>query len=274
VFSRKARPLSVTTHHHVVFLKGTSSASVTTHHHVVFSMRHVPPCYQSQLIMPVFSRRHVPAISHNIIITARFSRKGTSLRAINHNSSSRCVFTKGARPSGAIRHIINVVFSRKARPPCYQSQLTITLFTKGTSSANTVTTHHVVFSREGATFPGNNHNSSSQVLTRQVSSSVLSITTHHQVVFSRRGTSLHQSQLIITFVFTSKHVPPCYQSQLIIMQVFLPKGIVPPCYQSQLIMLCFRRHVPPCYQSQLIIKLGFKEHVPPCYQSQLIIIQC
>jgi hypothetical protein len=83
VFTKGARPpaSTITTHHHVsVFTKARPSVlSITTHHHVVFSRKGHVLRYQSQLIMLLFT-------------------KGTS-SAINHNSSSCCVFTKGARPS-------------------------------------------------------------------------------------------------------------------------------------------------------------------------------
>jgi hypothetical protein len=219
--------------------------------------------HQSQLIIMCFNERHVlRAINHNssccvftkarpsalsqLIIMLCFQR-GTSLRAINHNSSSCCVFTKGTSS-------IIVVFSRKARP----SVLSIT------------THHHVVFSRS---VPPNNHNSSSRC--------------SHE-----RGTSLrainHNSSSCCVF---TKGIPPCYQSQLIV--VFSRKGHVPPCYQSQLIiMLCFHESTSSVLSTQLIIKCCFHErgtslrainhnsssyvvlmkgHVPPCYQSQLII---
>jgi hypothetical protein len=106
-------------------------------------------------------------------------------------------------------------------------------FTKGTSPVLITTHRHTVTKGTSLRI---NHNSSS-------------------CCFHERGTSLrYQSQLII--MFSRKHVPPCYQSQLII-------------------MLCFHeRHVPPCYQSQLIIIWFSRKARPSVHQSQLIIMLC
>jgi hypothetical protein len=110
----------------------------------------------------------------------------TSLRAINHNNTSSCAFTKGARPS-VLSTSSSLCFHGKV-PPCYQSQLII------------------MFSRK-ASLRAINHNSSSCCgAFKGARPSVLSITTHHRCVF------------------TKGHVPPCYQSQLIIMLCFHEKG--------------------------------------------------
>jgi hypothetical protein len=212
--------LSITTHHHVVFSEARPSVlSITTHHHCAnrarppcyqsspFSRKARPPCYQSQLIIMLFftsarppcyqSQPHhhvvgvLRAINHNSSSCCVFT-KGTSLRAINHNSSSCCFHERGTSlPFHATqRHV----------PPCYQSQLIIMLFHERGTSLRAITTHHHCF-----------HEGTSSVLSINLS----------RCVFSRES------------------VPPCYQSQLII-------------------MLCFQ-HVPPCYQSQLIIMLWFHE---------------
>jgi hypothetical protein len=302
----RARPsvLSITTHHHVVFsMKGTSlryqSQLIIT---LCFHERHVP--YQSQhIIMLCFNERHRPSASitthHHVV----FSMKGTSLRAINHNSSCRfsrrhvlryqsqliiiASFHEKARPSvlsitthhhvvfsrkGHVppvqSHIINVVFSRKARPPCYQSQLTITLFTKGTSSVNTVTTHHVVFSRKYRRSPCINHNSSSKFY--EARPSVLSITTHHHVVFSRKARpSINHNSSSRSFsrVSTSLRAINHNSSSL----GFFTERHRPSVLSITTHHVVFSSTSPPCYQSQLIIMLFSRKHVPPCYQSQLII---
>jgi hypothetical protein len=123
---------------------------------------------------------------------------------------------------------------------------------------------------------------------------------HSPLCFHERGTSLRaiihnsinvRNQSLNQLCFTKRHVPPCYQSQLIML--CFHERHVPPCYQSQLIIMLWfhERHVPPCYQSQLIIvvftrstssvlsitthhHVVHKGHVPPCYQSQLIIMLC
>jgi hypothetical protein len=414
-FHETSSVLSITTHHVVFHERGTSSVLSITTHRCVSRKGHVPPCYQSQLIiMLCFHERHVPPCYQSQLIIMLFT-KGTSLRAINHNSSSCCVFTR-ARPSVHQSQSSSCVSRKGHVPPCYQSQLIMlcsrkarpsvlsitthhvvfrkvpvmlctkgtslraitthhhVVFSRGTSSVLSITTHHhVVFSRKAR--PPCYHNSSSCCVFTKGTSSVLSITTHHHVVFSRRHVLRainHNSSSCVH----ERHVPPCYQSQLIIMLCFherhvlrainhnsssccVTKGTssvlsitthhhvvftkarpsvlsitthhhvvfherhVPPCYQSQLMFVhekarpsvlsitthhvVFSRkarpsvlsitthhHVvfsrgtslssccvftkgarPPCYQSQLIIMLCFHErHVPPCYQSQLIIMLC
>jgi hypothetical protein len=120
VFSGASSVLSFTTHHHVCF---TSTSSVHQSHLIIIcvSRRHVPPCYQCIssccvtqrhvlrainpliIMFAMFHEKHVPpCYQSQLIINLCFHERGTSLRAINHNSSS-------------------FVFSRKARPPCYQS---------------------------------------------------------------------------------------------------------------------------------------------------------
>jgi hypothetical protein len=101
--------------------------------------------------------------------------------------------------------------------------------------------------------------------------------------------NLHSS----SFVFSRKgHVPPCYQSQLIIIVVFHEEG-TSLCY-SQLIIICVYEGARPSpfVQSHILIccnvtrrgitvllrinhissPLCYEGHVPPCYQSQLIIM--
>jgi hypothetical protein len=138
VFIHQARP-SVLHNHHVVFSrKGhVLRASITTHHHVVLT-----------------KGTSLRAINHNS--SSCCVLKGTSLRAINHNSSS-CA-TKGARPSVLSITTHHHVVLRKARPPCYQSQLIIMLGL-----------------RKGHVLRAINHNSSS--CATKGTSSVLSITT-------------------------------------------------------------------------------------------------
>jgi hypothetical protein len=172
---------------------------------------HVPPCYQSQLIiMLCFHER--------------------SLRAINHNSSSCCVFERGSPPQSQ-----QFSFHEKA------------------SSVLSITTHHhcerhvlcainhnsLLFSR--GTSSSINHNSS--CVLKGARPSVLSITTHHQC---------HE-----------RHVPPCYQSQHIML--FSRKA------RPSVLSITTHHHVvfsrkAPCYQSQLIIML-LSQARPPCYQS-------
>jgi hypothetical protein len=104
VFSRKARPsvLSITTHHHVGFTKGTSLRAINHNSSPLFSRGARPPCYQSQLIIMLCQRARPSVLSitthHHVV----FSRKGHVLRAINHNSSSCCVFNEVS--SCAINH--------------------------------------------------------------------------------------------------------------------------------------------------------------------------
>jgi hypothetical protein len=279
--------LSITTHHvatkgHVLRAinhnsslcfheRASSVLSITTHHHAGFHERARPS------VLSITTHHHV------------FSRKGHVLRAISHNSS-RCV-------------------SRKHVPPCYQSQLIITLFSRSTSSVLSITTHHVVF-HEGVIL-----RASSQLIiimlcfTKAPCSDaqliimlcftkghVLRAINHNSSScrFSRKGHVLRAiSHNSSSCCHESGHVPPCYQSQLIIMLCFHERGHVASfthncsssCCVSErgrpsVLSITTHHHVvfsrrlrPPCYQSQLIIMLCFHErHVPPCYQSQLIII--
>jgi hypothetical protein len=139
--------LSITTHHHV-FTEGGRSSVKHVHHNsfimLCYTKGVVPPA-MSQLITVSVTRKgsSLRAINHN---SSCFRFKGTSLRAINHNSSSCCVFTKGT----SLRAI---------------SQLIITL----------------CFHERGTSLRAINHNSSSCCVSRKARPSVLSITTHHHV---------------------------------------------------------------------------------------------
>jgi hypothetical protein len=180
-----------------------------------------PPCYQSQLIiMLCFHEGHVPpCYQSQLIITFVFSRARPSV--YHHNSSSCCVFTKGTSSVLSITTHHHCVFT-KGIPPCYQSQLIISCFT-----------------RKGHVLRAINHNSSSCC------------------VFNKRHVLQHQSQLI-TLCFHER-ARPCVS---ITTHHHCSRKGVPPCYQSQLIiMLC--HECPPCYQSQLIITLCFSRKARP-----------
>jgi hypothetical protein len=304
-----------------VFTKGTSSVlSITTHHHVVFSRKgHVPPCYQSQLIimlcfhearpsvLSITTHHHcvftkgtsLRAINHNssscVFTEARPSvlsitthhmlvHEGTPLRAINHNSSSRCVFTKGIVPVLSITTHHHVVPRKGHVPPCYQSQLIIMLCF-----------------HERHVLRAINHNSSSLCFHEEARPSVLSITTHHHVVFSRASTSsvlsitthhhvvFHERHVLrainhnssccvftkgtsVLSITTHHHVVVSRRHVLVLSitthhhVVFSRKGHVPPCYHHNSSSCCvFTKARPSVLSSQLIIMLCFHErHVPPC----------
>jgi hypothetical protein len=130
----------------------------------------------------------------------------TSLRAINHNSSSFVFHERGTSSVLSITSHHKFVFSRKARP----SVLSFTsvhklLHERGTSSVLSFTTHHsVLFTKHVSSSKSIIHICSSCWFHERGTSSVLSFASHHKF-------------------FHEKHVPPCYQSHLIII-VFSRKG--------------------------------------------------
>jgi hypothetical protein len=138
------------------FTKGTSPYQSQLIITLVFSRKgHVPPCYQSQLIIMLWLHEARPSV----------------LSITTHHHC--CFHERGTSSVLSITTHHHVRFHERHVPPCYQSQLITVFSTKARPSR-----HH-------------SHNSSRQVFEGASSSSVLSITTHH-VGFSR-GTSLRAS---------------------------------------------------------------------------------
>jgi hypothetical protein len=258
------RGSSAINHNSFRFTKRHSSVlSITTHHHC---------------------ERHVLcAINHNSFL---FSR-GTSLRAINHNSS--CVL-KGARPSVLSitthhqcheRHVLRAINHNTSC--CFHERHVLRAINHNSSSCCVFTQVLRAINHNSSSCCFHRHvppcyqSSSCCVFTKGARPSVLSITTHRHVrliarppcyqsitthhQFSRGTSSVHQSQLIVMLCFHERHVLRAINHNSSSCCVFTKAR--PPCYQSQLSSCCFHEARPPCYQSQLIIMLCFHERARP-----------
>jgi hypothetical protein len=276
--------------------------------HVVFAFRHVPPCYQSQSHHPLcFHERASSVLSitthHRCVFTkgtssvlsitthhTLFFTRGTSSPTINHNSSSCCVcFHERARPS-----VLSILITL-----CFHERAPLRAINHNSSSC-------CVFSRRGTSSVLYHHNSSSCCVFTKGRPSVLSITTSSSRLCFRKGTSLRAINHLIHHVVFSRSVPPCYQSQLIIMLCFHEGA---SSVLSILIIVVFSGHVLRAINrshhrvvfsrrraslvlsitthimlwlsrkgtssvlsiSHIVFFFFTRGHVPPCYQSQLII---
>jgi hypothetical protein len=229
VFSRKGSSLRAINRNSsscCVFTKGTSSVlSITTHHRCVFSRKGRPSVLSSQLIIVfAFHEGRPPCYQSHLII--RLCLKGASPCYQSHNSSMCYVF-----------------FHERYVPPCYQSQLFIMLCFHERASLRAINRNH---HRNSVFHEGHlraiNHASSCCVFTKGASSvlsillivmlcfherarpSVLSITTHRHVVFSRKGILRAINHICHHVVFSRGHVPPALSITTLIVMLCFHEG--------------------------------------------------
>jgi hypothetical protein len=181
-----------------VLHRGASSLLSHLFINLCYTKGHVPPCYQSQLII------NLRCLHENLL-------------AIIHISSSICVFERGVPPCYH-SHLSSRCVTRRARPVLSFTTHHQFVFHEGARpSVLSFTTHHqVVFSR-GASLRAIIHNSSSFVFYEGVlraiihnsssccfhegTSSVLSFTTVHQICVFTRARPPYHSQLFIMLCF-------------------------------------------------------------------------